>query len=122
MNGPVRLLDWPPERPALLWMWCASNRCRWTSSEVNLLKTQKYKKNPEGVDHKPVGFWVGIRQIRTIGWTSVLFALLQSLCTAVLTISGIRVAIGLSALAAASGVYAPARGFYQDGSGIPMLV
>lgn len=46
----------------------------------------------------------------------------QSLCTAVLTISGIRVAIGLSALAAASGIYAPARGFHQDAIRIPMLV
>jgi hypothetical protein len=46
----------------------------------------------------------------------------QSLCTAVLTISGIRVAIGLSALAAAGGIYAPARGFHQDAIRIPMLV
>ena len=52
---------------------------------------------------------------------SLIIALLQSLCTAVLTISGIRVAIGLSALAAASGVYAPARGFHQDAIRIPML-
>ena len=51
-----------------------------------------------------------------------LLALLQSLCTAVLTISGIRVAIGLSALAAASGIYAPARGFHQDAIRIPMLI
>jgi hypothetical protein len=56
-----------------------------------------------------------------LGRTSLLFALLQSLCTAVLTISGIRVAIGLTALAAASGVYAPARGFHQDAIRIPML-
>lgn len=60
--------------------------------------------------------------MRTIGWTSVLLALLQSLCTAVLTISGIRVAIGLSALAAASGIYAPAKGWHQDAIRIPMLV
>lgn len=60
-----------------------------------------------------------------IGWVggaSFLFSLLQSLCTAVLTISGIRVAVGLSALAAASGVYAPARGFHQDAIRIPMLI
>jgi len=56
-----------------------------------------------------------------LGHTSLLFALLQSLCTAVLTISGIRVAIGLTALAAASGIYAPARGFHQDAIRIPML-
>jgi hypothetical protein len=56
-----------------------------------------------------------------LGRTSLIFALLQSLCTAVLTISGIRVAIGLTALAAASGIYAPARGFHQDAIRIPML-
>jgi hypothetical protein len=57
-----------------------------------------------------------------LSWTSLVFALLQSLCTAVLTISGIRVAIGLTALAAASGIYAPAKGFHQDAIRIPMLI
>jgi heme/copper-type cytochrome/quinol oxidase subunit 2 len=40
----------------------------------------------------------------------------------VLTVSGIRVAIGLSALAAASGIYAPAKGWHQDAIRIPMLI
>lgn len=53
---------------------------------------------------------------------SLFIAAVQSLCTAVLTISGIRVAIGLSALAAASGIYAPAKGFHQDAIRIPMLI
>lgn len=35
--------------------------------------------------------------------TSLLFIVLQSLCTAVMAISGVRVLIGLSALAAAAG-------------------
>ena len=52
----------------------------------------------------------------------MVFALLQSACTAVLAISGLRVAIGLTALAAASGVYAPAKGFHQDAIRIPMLI
>jgi hypothetical protein len=56
------------------------------------------------------------------GLTGFLFALLQSLCTAVLAVSGIRVAIGLTALAAASGIYAPAKGFHQDAIRIPMLI
>lgn len=73
--------------------------------------------NAESHDAEP-----GLRPIRTLGWTSALFALLQSLCTAVLTISGIRVAIGLSALAAASGIYAPAKGWHQDAVRIPMLI
>jgi heme/copper-type cytochrome/quinol oxidase subunit 2 len=61
-------------------------------------------------------------QSGSIGWASFLLALLQSLCTAVLTVSGIRVAIGLSALAAASGIYAPAKGWHQDAIRIPMLI
>lgn len=60
-------------------------------------------------------------RLRALSGASFLMALLQSLCTAVLTISGIRVAIGLSALAAAGGIYAPARGFHQDAIRIPML-
>jgi hypothetical protein len=59
--------------------------------------------------------------VRAAGAAGFVFALLQSLCTAVLAISGIRVAIGLTALAAASGIYAPARGFHQDAIRIPML-
>ncbi len=62
------------------------------------------------------------RGLRVLSRGSFLFALLQSLCTAVLTISGIRVAIGLTALAAASGIYAPATGWHQDAIRIPMLI
>ena len=87
-----------------------------------MLETQEHKQDPPGTDGTPSGFLGSVKQMRTIGWTSVLFALLQSLCTAVLTISGIRVAIGLSALAAASGIYAPAKGWHQDAIRIPMLI
>lgn len=62
------------------------------------------------------------KPMQALVWGSVLVALLQSLCAAVLTISGIRVAIGLSALAAASGIYAPAKGWHQDAIRIPMLI
>src|SRR5881275_2874548 len=66
--------------------------------------------------------WSDSTKIKTLAGASLLIAVLQSLCTAVLTISGIRVAIGLTALAAASGIYAPARGFHQDAIRIPMLI
>lgn len=49
------------------------------------------------------------------------FAILQSACTAVIAISGVRVAIGLTALAAAAGIHAPARGFHQDAIRVPMM-
>lgn len=61
-------------------------------------------------------------RLPALGGVSLGLALLQSLCTAVFAISGIRVAIGLTALAAVSGIYAPARGFHQDAIRIPMLV
>src|SRR5260370_17639034 len=59
---------------------------------------------------------------KLITWSAFLFAALQSACTAVMAISGLRVAIGLSALAAAAGIQAPARGFPQDAILIPMIV
>lgn len=59
---------------------------------------------------------------RLINWTSLVFALLQSACSAVIAISGIRVAIGLGALAAAAGVDTPARGFHSDAIRIPMML
>jgi hypothetical protein len=66
--------------------------------------------------------WSNSKKIKALAGASLVIALLQSLCTAVLTVSGIRVAIGLTALAAASGIYAPARGFHQDAIRIPMLI
>ena len=60
--------------------------------------------------------------LRWANMGSLLFALIQSACTAVLAISGFRVLIGLSALAAASGVYAPAKGYHQDAIRIPMMI
>ena len=62
------------------------------------------------------------KRLRALGSASLLLAILQSLCTAVFAISGIRLAIGLTALAAVSGIYAPARGFHQDAIRIPMLI
>jgi len=61
------------------------------------------------------------RKWAALSGATLVVALAQSLCTAVLTISSIRVAIGLSALAAAAGIYAPARGWHADAIRIPML-
>jgi hypothetical protein len=56
-----------------------------------------------------------------LNWSSFVFALLQSACTAILTISGLRVAIGLGALASAVATTQPAKHFHQDAIRIPML-
>lgn len=61
-------------------------------------------------------------RLKLLGWSGVAFAILQSACTAVIAISGVRVAIGLSALAAAAGIHAPAKGFHQDAIRIPMML
>ena len=54
--------------------------------------------------------------------TGLMFIVLQSACTAVMAISGVRVIIGLGALAAAAGVHHPATGFHADAIRIPMMV
>lgn len=50
------------------------------------------------------------------------FILLQSACTAIMAISGLRLLIGLGALAAASGVAGTAQGFHRDAIRIPMMI
>ncbi len=47
---------------------------------------------------------------------------MQSVCTAVLTISGVRLAIGLTAFALAGSAYAPIHWLHQDAIRIPMLI
>ena len=86
------------------------------------MQVKDQKSIPRAEDGEVAKVFISPKQARTVGWASVVIALLQSLCTAVLTISGIRVAIGLSALAAASGIYAPAKGWHQDAIRIPLLV
>src|SRR5271167_1215537 len=56
-----------------------------------------------------------------VGATSFFFILLQSACTAVMAISGVRVIIGLGGLAAAAGLNRPATGFHADAIRIPMM-
>jgi hypothetical protein len=63
------------------------------------------------------------RRAWLVSMTSLAFIVLQSACTAVIAISGIRVAIGLSALGAATfGIHAPAHGFHRDAIRIPMMI
>src|SRR6266481_2902502 len=63
------------------------------------------------------------RRAWLVSMTSLVFIVLQSACTAVIAISGIRVAIGLSALGAATfGIHAPAHGFHRDAIRIPMMI
>jgi hypothetical protein len=58
---------------------------------------------------------------KLLSWSTLVLAALQSFCTAVIAISGIRVVLGLTALAAAAGIDAPATGFHADAIRIPMM-
>ncbi len=58
--------------------------------------------------------------LELVSGASVVLAVLQSLCTAIVTLNGVRVLIGLSALAASS-IAAPLLEFHEDTIRIPML-
>jgi len=57
-----------------------------------------------------------------VGLGSFFLIVLQSICTAVMALSGLRVLIGLGALAAAAGLNRPATGFHADWIRLPMMV
>jgi hypothetical protein len=64
-----------------------------------------------------------VKRAWLVSMTSLVFIALQSACTAVIAISGVRVAIGLGALAEATiGIHAPAAGFHRDVIRIPMMI
>ena len=65
---------------------------------------------------------VSDKTIRRVGSASFLFALLQSICTAILTINAVRVAIGVGALVLAGGIFPVALAWHQAAIRIPMLV
>jgi hypothetical protein len=60
--------------------------------------------------------------MKIVSGASLVMAILQSICTAVLTINGIRLAIGLTAFVMASSLVGPLRWFHQDAIRIPMLL
>jgi hypothetical protein len=58
-----------------------------------------------------------------VGITSLAFIALQSACSFVIAVSGVRVLIGLGALAAATlGAHAPPSGLHRDAIRIPMMI
>lgn len=58
---------------------------------------------------------------RLLNWSGLLIAFLQSACTAVIAISGVRVAIGLTGLSAAAGLHTPAHGWHSDYIRVPLM-
>ena len=62
-----------------------------------------------------------LKGMKVVGSASLVLAVLQSICTAVLTISGVRLALGLTAFVMAGSLRAPVNFFHQDAIRIPML-
>src|SRR5579862_1119956 len=95
MNGLSRPLDWSKRMHVLIFVWrmpeLLSHKRLSRRSDLQIKEKRKLDETENKLERS---FMVGVRFSR-LGWTSMLLALLQSLCTAVLTISGIRVAIGL---------------------------
>src|SRR5215831_5328445 len=59
--------------------------------------------------------------ISLINWSGLFFAVLQSVCSAFIALSGVRLLIGVGAFAAASGVLRLADRVHIDAIRIPMM-
>ncbi len=60
--------------------------------------------------------------LKIMSGASLALAILQSICTAVLTINGVRFAIALTAFVMTGSLFGPVRWFHQDAIQIPMLL
>jgi hypothetical protein len=63
-----------------------------------------------------------VRKQGLIAWSGLLFALLQSICGAVVAINGLRIAIGIGSLVLSTGAGAAVVRFHGDAIRIPMIV
>jgi hypothetical protein len=63
-----------------------------------------------------------VRNRGAIAWSSFFFALLQSICGAIVAINGLRLAIGIGSLALSTGAGAAMVRFHGDAIRIPMIV
>jgi hypothetical protein len=62
-----------------------------------------------------------VRNRGVIAWSSFFFALLQSICGAIVAINGLRIAIGIGALALSTGAGAAMVHFHTDAIRVPMI-
>jgi hypothetical protein len=59
---------------------------------------------------------------KLVNWSSLFFAILQSVCSAFIALNGVRLLIGIGAFAAASGVLKLADRMHIDAIRIPMML
>jgi hypothetical protein len=67
------------------------------------------------VDERPV-----TTRSTILGWSALVLAAVQSLCVAAVALSGVRVALGLGSLIAATAA-GPAHGFHREALRVPIL-
>ncbi len=80
-------------------------------------------------DRMPAGASIRLNRVlqrtshkqNTIAWSSLLLAVLQSICGAVVALDGLRLAIGLGSLALGAGAGAALVTFHVDAIRVPML-
>jgi hypothetical protein len=63
-----------------------------------------------------------VRNRGVIAWSGFFFALLQSICGAIVAINGLRIAIGIGSLALSAGAGAAMVRFHTDAIRVPMIV
>jgi hypothetical protein len=63
-----------------------------------------------------------VRKQGLIAWSGLFFAVLQSICGAVVAINGLRLAIGIGSLALSTGAGAAVVRFHADAIRVPMIV
>src|SRR5580698_4745937 len=83
-----------------------------SSTPLEPIKTAETPMQPEEL----------VRTRGVIAWSSFFFALLQSICGAVVAINGLRLAIGIGALALTAGAGGALVRFHTDWIRIPMIV
>ncbi len=62
------------------------------------------------------------RRVSLLAWSGLVFAVLQSICTAFIAASGLRFAIGIASLISAIVTSTPAQAFHRDAIRLPMLI
>jgi hypothetical protein len=63
-----------------------------------------------------------VRNQGVIAWSSLIMALLQSICGAIVAINGLRLAIGIGSLALSTGAGAAMVRFHSESIRFPMMV
>jgi hypothetical protein len=62
------------------------------------------------------------KRTNQLTWPALIFAVLQSICTALIAASGVQFAVGLSGLITAIVMSSPAQAFHRDVIRLPMLL